>query len=120
MLPFKNRLSKKTDHERVQKLGYFSSLNNVTIKSLKNDLKETRIGIVVGFKFSKKAVERNQVKRILRDIFHAELKNMEKGWDIVVMARKREEEKTKSINFKKNVIELLDKSNILINKKTAK
>ncbi|EKE11572.1 MAG: hypothetical protein ACD_15C00059G0010 [uncultured bacterium] len=118
MLPFKNRLTKKKDHEKVQKLGYFVSLGNIAIKSLKNDLKETRIGIVVGLKFSKKSTERNQVKRILRDIVHTELKNIEKGWDVVIMARKREEEKSKNINFKKNMLAVLEKGKLLLNKKS--
>ncbi|MFA5993518.1 MAG: ribonuclease P protein component [Parcubacteria group bacterium] len=117
MLPFKNRLTKKKDHEKVQKLGAFVALNNIAIKSLKNDSRDTRIGIVVGLKYSKKAVERNQVKRAMRDIIQAELKQIEKGWDVVIMARKRDEEKTRSINFKKNILEVLEKGGILLNKK---
>jgi ribonuclease P protein component len=120
MLPFKNRLTKKKDHEKVQKLGYFVSLGNIAIKSLKNDSRDTRIGIVVGLKFSKKSIERNQVKRVLRDIVHAELKNIEKGWDIIIMARKRDEEKSKNINFKKNILTALEKGNLLLNKKDLK
>ena len=113
MLPFKNRLTRKKDHEKVQKLGSFVSLNNIAIKVLENDLKETRVGIVVGLKYSKKAVERNQVKRIIRDIIQPELKNIKKGVDVVIMARKRDEEKTKSINFKKNILEALVKGQLL-------
>jgi len=120
MLPFKNRLTRKKDHERVQKLGSFVSLNNIAIKAAANELKETRVGIVVGLKYSKKAVERNQVKRIIRDIVQPELKNMKKGVDIVIMARKREEEKTKSINFKKNILEALDKGQLLASSKEDK
>jgi ribonuclease P protein component len=117
MLPFKNRLVKKKDHERVQKLGSFLSLNNIALKSLKNDTKETRIGFVVGLKFSKKAIERNQAKRNLSESIQGEIKNIEKGWDIVIMARKKEEERVKNINFRKNVIEILEKGNLLLNKK---
>jgi len=120
MLPFKNRLTRKKDHEKVQRLGNFISLDNVAIKTLANELKETRIGIVVGLKYSKKAVERNQVKRIIREAIQPELKNIKKGVDIVVMARKREEEKTKSINFKKNILEALAKGQLLINEKEEK
>ena len=113
MLPFKNRLTRRKDHEQVQKLGVFVSLNNIAIKFIEQDLKETRIGIVVGLKYSKKAVERNQVKRIIRDIVQPELKNIKKGVDIVIMARKREDEKTKSINFKKNILEALIKGQLI-------
>ncbi len=115
MLPFKNRLTKRKDHERVQKLGRFVSLNNIAMKILENDLRETRVGIIAGLKFSKKAVARNQAKRMISDIIQLELKNIEKGLDIVIMARKREEEKIKSINFRKNIKEILVNSQLLIN-----
>lgn len=117
MLPFKNRLVKRKEHERVQKLGNFTSSKNIAIKAMKNDSQETRIGVIVGLKYSKKAVERNQVKRALRDIIQPELKNIVRGYDIVIMARKKEEEKTRSINFKKNIIEALEKGQLLINTK---
>jgi len=114
MLPFKNRLTKRKDHERVQRLGRFVSLNNIAMKILENDLRETRVGIIAGLKFSKKAVARNQVKRMLSDLIQLELKNISKGLDIVIMARKKEEEKIKSINFRKNLKEILVNSQLLI------
>ncbi len=85
------------------------------MKILENDLRETRVGIIAGLKFSKKAVARNQAKRMISDIIQLELKNIEKGLDIVIMARKREEEKIKSINFRKNIKEILVNSQLLIN-----
>jgi len=115
MLPFKNRLTKRKDHERVQRLGRFVSLNNIAMKILENDLRETRVGIIAGLKFSKKAVARNQVKRMLSDLIQLELKNISKGLDIVIMARKKEEEKIKSINFRKNLKKILVNSQLLIN-----
>ena len=120
MLPFNNRLVKKKDHERVQKLGNFISAENIALKVLENDLKETRVGIVVGLKYSKKAVERNQVKRKLREIFRAEIRNIKKGFDIVVMARKREEEKTKNLKLEANIKEALQKGQLITNTKEAK
>ncbi len=104
----------------MQKLGSFVALNNIAIKSLKNDSPDTRVGVVVGLKYSKKAVERNQVKRLIRDIVQAELKTLDKGWDIVIMARKRAEERSGSINFKKNILEALEKGGMLLNKKPLK
>ena len=113
MLPFKNRLVKRKEHERVQKLGRFISSKNIAAKVLENDLNETRIGIVVGIKYSKKAIERNQTKKVLREALRPEIKNLKKGLDIIIMAKKREEEKLKSINFKKNIAEILVKGDML-------
>ena len=115
MLPFKNRLTRRKDHEKVQKLGNFISLDNIAIKTLENGLGETRVGIVVGLKYSKKAIERNQTKRVLSELVRTEVKNLKKGLDIVIMARKREEEKTRNINFKKNLAEALKKGNLIKN-----
>jgi len=115
MLPFKNRLTKRKDHEKVQRLGDFFSANNIAIKVLKNNTQDVRVGIVVGIKFSKKAVERNLAKRAMRDAIHTELKNLKKGFDVVVMARKKDEEKTKNINFKKDIFTVLKKGSLLMN-----
>jgi len=115
MLPFKNRLTRKKDHEKVQKFGSFVSAKNVAIKFMENGTRDTRVGIIVGLKYSKKAIERNQVKKEIRSIIQPELKNIKKGLDIVIMARKREEEKTRSINFKRNIAEVLTLGQLLIN-----
>jgi len=120
MLPFKNRLTRRKDHEKVQKLGNFISLKNITVKFLENGTRDTRIGIIVGLKYSKKAVERNQVKKEIRGIVQPELKNLKKGLDIVIMARKREEEKTRGINFKKLITEALLRGQLLTNIKEDK
>lgn len=113
MLPFKNRLTKRRDIEKVQKYGQFVSLNNLTLKFLENDLGETRIGFVVSLRFSKKAVERNLIKRWLRECFRSELNKIKKGIDIVVSARKRPEEKTKNLKIKENIEEILQKGHVL-------
>lgn len=115
MLPFKNRLSKRKDHERVQKSGSFVSFDNVAIKALENGTNDTRIGIVVGVKYSKKAVERNLAKRKIQEVVRSEIKNIKKGLDMVIMARKRDEEKTKNINFGENIEEALKKGGLLKN-----
>lgn len=92
MLSYSNRLIKRKDFERVRKFGSFSSHGCVAIKTLKNGLPETRIGFVAGIKFSKKAVDRNLVKRRLREIFHTRLQNIQTGLDMVVMVKKNGKE----------------------------
>lgn len=113
MLPFKNRLVKRKDFDKVHKIGRFFSQNNIAIKVAENGSKESRIGFVVGIKFSKKAIERNTVKRQLRDIFKSLLTELRPGFDVVVMVRKREYEKIKFEELKKNTEEVLKKSNLL-------
>lgn len=116
MLPFKNRLVKRKDFDKVHKIGRFFSQNNIAIKVVGNDSKESRIGLVVGIKFSKKAIERNTAKRQLRDIFKSLLTELHPGFDAVVMVRKREYEKIKFEELKKNTEEALRKGNLLKDK----
>lgn len=115
MLPFKSRLIKRRDFDRVHKTGRFFSQDNIAIKAVDNGLRESRIGFVVGIKFSKRATERNIIKRQLRDIFRLFLSELRPGFDVVVMIRKKEQEKIKFEELKKNTEEVLKKSGLLKN-----
>ncbi|AHL77591.1 ribonuclease P [Stutzerimonas stutzeri] len=60
---------------------------NVLLLVRENGLPHPRIGLVIGKKSVKLAVERNRIKRQLRETFR--LHQMElTGWDIVVISRK--------------------------------
>jgi ribonuclease P protein component len=87
MLPFNNRLFKKRDFAKVQRLGRFINSPQMSLKILANGLNEARVGIIVGKKFSVKAVERNSLKRRLREIARQKIKQIKKGWDVVIMAK---------------------------------
>jgi ribonuclease P protein component len=113
MLPFKNRLTKRKDIEKIQKIGMFFSEANIAIKIANNGLNETRIGFVAGLKFSKRAVERNQIKRQMRDIVKQRLQKLKKGLDVLVMVRKREEEKIYFEKLEKNIDQVLQKSGLI-------
>jgi ribonuclease P protein component len=115
MLQFKNRLAQKKDIFKVQKQGqaYFS--RKISIKILKTDLNQARIGFIASAKNFPKATERNQVKRLLREIFRQELPLIKKNLDILVFARKQEKEKLRGKGLKKEVREVLKKAGLLIN-----
>ncbi|HAM88065.1 MAG: Ribonuclease P protein component [Candidatus Falkowbacteria bacterium GW2011_GWC2_38_22] len=67
MLPKKNRLTKKNDFDRVFKKGISVFDYILGIKILKNNLPDSRFGIIVSNKISKKANERNKIKRQIRE-----------------------------------------------------
>ena len=89
MLSAKNRITKKEDYDAVYRQGGTVSFGGVLLKFRKNNLERARIGIVVGVKFSKLAVERNRIKRQLRVIARANLEKIASGWDIVIIAQKK-------------------------------
>lgn len=113
MLPFQNRLTKKKDIEAVFKYGNFFSFGDISLKVSENKLKETKIGIVVGLKFSKKAVERNRVKRQIREIIRAKLNRIRSGFDIILIPKKSEKGRLDKNDFEKLIEEVFKKSNLI-------
>ncbi len=60
---------------------------HVLILARDNGLDHPRLGLVIGKKSVKLAVQRNRLKRLIRDSFRLN-QNELVGWDIVVVARK--------------------------------
>ena len=87
MLPKKYRLNKRKDFENVFKNGKFFYNQYVTVKYLKNELDLPRLAFVVSNKISKKAVERNKIKRRLRAIFYTSLKEVRPGLDYIIIVK---------------------------------
>lgn len=85
MLKKLNRLTKQKDFEKIFKKGRSVYDSNLGIKVLKNDLSENRYGIIISAKVSKKAVERNRIKRLIREIIKKENINLKNGNDIVIV-----------------------------------
>ncbi|MCG7374543.1 ribonuclease P protein component [Pseudomonas luteola] len=61
--------------------------NSVLLLVRQNGLSHARLGLVIGKKSVKLSVERNRLKRVLRDSFRHH-QHMLEGLDIVVIARK--------------------------------
>ena len=87
MLPPKNRLVKKNDFERLFKKGSFLNSQLFSLRFIKNGLADSRFGFVVSAKISKKAVERNKIKRRLRESIRAILENIHPGVDVSITTK---------------------------------
>ncbi len=85
MLKQDNRISRNKDFDRVFKTGQSFYAKVLGAKAVKNDSMITRFGILVSTKVSKKAVIRNKIKRQIREISKAELNNLKKGYDVVLI-----------------------------------
>lgn len=85
MLATRNRLKKKKDFEKVFKEGKGFKEDFLYFKIKKNNLKSSRFGFVVSKKFSKKAVDRNKVKRRLRELIRIKMPKIKKGTDGVII-----------------------------------
>lgn len=78
MLPRKNRIDKKLFPEFMKKAKTFSS-ENMYLKAAYGCSKDKAFAFVVSLKVSKKAVERNKLKRRARAITSPLLQNIPNG-----------------------------------------
>lgn len=113
MLKKENRLLKNDDFKKVFERGKAFKGGFLVIKSALNNKKFSRFGFVVSLKVSKKAVERNRIKRILREVFKKRINKIKGGFDIVVISLPGIEKQ----NHKKieETIEILLKESKLLN-----
>lgn len=87
MLAKKNRLTGQKNFAQTVKLGRGINDPLFLIKALPNNLKNSRFGIVVSNKVSKKATLRNRLKRQLRSLIFLNLSRFEKPLDVVIITR---------------------------------
>lgn len=85
MFAQRNRIKKKKDFQTVFKQGQGFRQGFLYLKIRNNNLKSTRFGFVVSKKFSKKAVERNKIKRRLRELVRTKLAEIKKGIDMIIV-----------------------------------
>lgn len=86
MLDKKNRIRLKKEFDHVFQTGQSFYSGILGVKTANNKENNVRLGFLVGLKVSKKAVDRNKIKRQLREISSQELKEIRNGTDIVVIA----------------------------------
>ena len=106
MLGKENRLTKKKDFEGVFEQGKGVKEGCLYQKYKKNNLKHSRFGIIVGKNYSKKAVERNKIRRRIREIIKKE--NIQ-GLDIIIVVMPGAENSFEKL--KENVKKLFKKIN---------
>lgn len=109
MLPRGNRLIGKSNFDRVLKKGkvlQFPCLGLVFLKE--GDNLSSRFGFIISNKISKKAVERNRIRRILREAIRENLPTMPPGFLFVILAKRSILEKS-ATEIKKEVVEAIRK-----------
>lgn len=86
MLSKSYRLTRERDFKKINSLGkpFFSSL--LRIRILTTNKNNNRFAVVVSAKVSKKAVERNLLKRRLREVIRLNQSRFKSGFDVVVVA----------------------------------
>ena len=102
-------LTKRDQYALVYNKGSSWMSNVVVMKTLPNKLDLSRYGLSVSKRVGK-AVTRNRVKRLLREVLR--LTPIEPGWDIVFIARPRVAS-TNYAELEKSVVSLLSRARLL-------
>lgn len=114
MLSKQNRLRKKSDFDNVFKRGKPFKSGSLLVKIIKNNLEISRFGFIVSKKVSKKAVERNKIKRWLSGVTMGVQKDIKQGFDIVFFVLPEAKDKN-YLEIKNSVIDIFKKTKLCSN-----
>lgn len=82
------RLRKRRDFQRVFKYGRSVANRHFVVYALKkNGQTSVRVGVSVSKKVAKRAVDRNRVKRLVKEVVRQWVGELAPEYDIVVIAR---------------------------------
>jgi ribonuclease P protein component len=99
MLPEETRLRTDYDFRRVKKQGATVRTPYFILLYYLRDPKyntPSRFGFIASKKFDKRAVKRNRARRLMREVIRTRFDNIQKGYDVVLIARPL----IKNANFK--------------------
>lgn len=90
----KEHLLKSIDFRKVYKAGRPVKRDALILYSLPNSLGHNRLGISISSNNVRLAYLRNRIRRILREIYRRNKKDLKKGLDIVFVVKKGFDKKT--------------------------
>lgn len=80
-------LKKNYEFQKVLKHGKWYSSENLSVYVARNNHCENKLGIAISKKVAK-SVKRNRIKRLIREAYRLNEKNMQKGYNIVIIVKK--------------------------------
>ena len=83
----KYRLRRSNDFQRVRHLGESNASPIMVLAFLRNGLDHSRFGFVVS-KHLGKAVDRNKIKRRMREAVRIQIPHIKPGFDLIFIGRK--------------------------------
>jgi ribonuclease P protein component len=87
MLPKGQRLTKQKDFDNVYRGGRPSFGGILSLRCAQNNLPDTRTAVIISNKISKKAVERNRIKRQIRYAVQKHSAKISSGYDCIFIGK---------------------------------
>ena len=110
-------LKKNYEFRKVLSKGQYYSGEYVEALILKNEKMENFLGIAINTKIGK-AVERNRIKRLFREVYSSLENNLKDGQSIVLLWKKKKTtENATFISIKNDMINIFDKAKIFLEEK---
>lgn len=97
--PPSRRLTRQDAIQRVFDEGDFFRGTYCHLFRGEADAKPTRAAFVVSRKTASRAVERNRIKRLMRESFRLRLPGLREGWPLVILATRRAHGELKRQDF---------------------
>jgi len=112
MLPSLYRIRRSKDFEEVFKRGKSFSNEYYLIKVRENGREFSRFAFSLPVKLFRKATERNERKRKLREVVRTLFPDIKEGYDVIFVAKEGIKEKD-YWKIKKSVTEILEKARLM-------
>ncbi len=113
MLPKKYKLKSNSEITQVFKNGKTVKSSFLFLRYRATQTEKTKAAFSIGLKYSKKAVNRNHAKRILRQALVEFTDQIKPGYDLVFYFDKNFKEKAKLKNIQNNMNACLLSANLL-------
>jgi ribonuclease P protein component len=108
----KYRLRRNSDFRRVRHVGKSNASPLLVLAFLRNNLDHSRFGFVVSKQLGK-AVNRNKIKRRVREAVRLRLAQIKPGYDVVYVARRNARQATYQ-ELAQSAEDLLKKANLWV------
>jgi len=80
------RLTRPAEYKQVFASATRKTSRAFTVLTIPNGLEHARLGLAISRKAAARAVDRNRIKRIIRESFRCQQRELG-SWDIVILAR---------------------------------
>ncbi|MEA2113061.1 MAG: ribonuclease P protein component [Patescibacteria group bacterium] len=111
MLPKEYKLKRENDFKAVFNKGRYYQVGFIKLKIFKNNFKKNRFGCSIGLKVSKKATQRNKIKRRIEEVIRLNTDRLTQGFDIVIMVDSQITEKNYG-QIKEELVNLFKKAGL--------